>query len=163
MHAYAPHVLLLWLYAAFAAAVVAEGTLFFFAWLGSLGQVIAMLVFIYLSLASSGGTIPVQAVPAFYRFVSNFEPLRQVLGGVRAIVYFNAVGDAGLDHAWLMTGIGFAVWLVLGLLVTYLYDKRGLDRIEGDLLAYINRSADEYIEGKRQQAPAEGATPSAAG
>jgi YhgE/Pip-like protein len=162
MGAYAPHVLLLWLYASFAAAVVAEGTLFFFAWLGSLGQVIAMLVFIYLSLASSGGTVPVQAVPAFYRFVSNFEPLRQVLGGVRAIIYFNAVGDAGLDHAWLMTGIGFAVWLVLGLVVTYLYDKRGLDRIEGDLLAYINRSADEYIQGKQQQVTAEGATPSTA-
>ena len=125
LHAYAPHVLLLWLYASFAAAVVAEGTLFFFAWLGSLGQVIAMLVFIYLSLASSGGTIPVQAVPGFYRFVSNFEPLRQVLGGVRAIVYFNAVGDAGLDHAWLMTAVGFVIWLVLGLAVTVLVRQAG--------------------------------------
>jgi hypothetical protein len=51
---------------------------------------------------------------------------------------------------------------VLGLVVTYLYDKRGLDRIEGDLLAYINRSADEYIQGKQQQVTAEGATPSTA-
>jgi YhgE/Pip-like protein len=163
MHAYAPHVLLLWLYGSFAAAVVAEGTLFFFAWLGSLGQVVAMLVFIYLSLASSGGTIPVQAVPSFYRFVSNFEPLRQVLGGVRAIIYFNAVGDAGLAHAWLMTGVGFVIWLVLGLVVTNSYDKRGLDRIESGLLTYINRATDEYIgRSGPAQAPAGGATPSAA-
>jgi YhgE/Pip-like protein len=163
LHAYAPHVLLLWLYASFAAAVVAEGTLFFLAWLGSLGQIVAMLVFIYLSLASSGGTVPVQAVPSFYRFVSNFEPLRQVLGGVRAIIYFNAVGDAGLDHAWLMTAVGFVIWLVLGLVITYSYDKRGLDRIESGLLAYINRATDEYI-GRAQpaQTPAAGAVPSAA-
>ena len=163
LHAYAPHVLLLWLYASFAAAVVAEGTLFFLAWLGSLGQIVAMLVFIYLSLASSGGTVPVQAVPSFYRFVSNFEPLRQVLGGIRAIIYFNAVGDAGLDHAWLMTAVGFVIWLVLGLVITYSYDKRGLDRIESGLLAYINRATDEYI-GRAQpaQTPAAGAVPSAA-
>jgi len=163
LHAYAPHVLLLWLYASFAAAVVAEGTLFFLAWLGSLGQIVAMLVFIYLSLASSGGTVPVQAVPSFYRFVSNFEPLRQVLGGVRAIIYFNAVGDAGLDHAWFMTAVGFVIWLVLGLVITYSYDKRGLDRIESGLLAYINRATDEYI-GRAQpaQTPAAGAVPSAA-
>ena len=163
LHAYAPHVVLLWLYASFAAAVVAEGTLFFLAWLGSLGQIVAMLVFIYLSLASSGGTVPVQAVPSFYRFVSNFEPLRQVLGGIRAIIYFNAVGDAGLDHAWLMTAVGFVIWLVLGLVITYSYDKRGLDRIESGLLAYINRATDEYI-GRAQpaQTPAAGAVPSAA-
>jgi YhgE/Pip-like protein len=157
LHAYAPHVLLLWLYVSFAAMVVAEGTIFFMAWLGSLGQVVAMLVFIYLSLASSGGTIPVQALPGFYRFVSNFEPLRQVLGGVRAIVYFNAQGAAGLDHAWLMTAVGFVIWLVLGLVVTASYDKRGLDRIQSDLLAYINRVADEYIGGPEPagSAPAE--------
>jgi hypothetical protein len=160
MHAYAPHVLLLWLYASFAAVVVAEGTIFFLAWLGSLGQIVAMLVFIYLSLASSGGTIPVQAVPGFYRFVSNFEPLRQVLGGVRAIVYFNAQGNAGLDHAWVMTAVGFVIWLVLGLAVTALYDKRGLDRIQSDLLVYINRVADEYIGGPQPApAPVEAAGP----
>jgi YhgE/Pip-like protein len=164
MGASAPHLLLLWLYASFAAAVVAEGSLFFYAWMGSLGQVVAMLVFIYLSLASSGGTVPVQAVPSFYRFVSNFEPLRQILGGVRAIVYFNAQGPAGLDHAWLMTGIGFVVWLVLGLGVTISYDKRGLDRIQADLLTYINRATDDYLESARPaEAPAEGPTPSAAG
>ena len=38
LHAYAPHVLLLWLYVSFAAAVVAEGTIFFMAWLGNDAQ-----------------------------------------------------------------------------------------------------------------------------
>jgi hypothetical protein len=53
---------------------------------------------------------------------------------------------------------------VLGLLVTYLYDNRGLDRIEGDLLAYINRAADEYIDGAKSERPAvAGATPPASG
>jgi uncharacterized phage infection (PIP) family protein YhgE len=115
-------------------------------------------------LASSGGTIPVQAVPGFYRFISNFEPLRQVLGGVRATIYFNAVGDAGLAHAWLMTGIGFVIWLVLGLAITGSYDKRGLDRIQSDLLAYMNRATDEYLTTRArsaQQGPAQGTIPPA--
>jgi YhgE/Pip-like protein len=138
----APHALLLWLYTSFAAIVVALGTLFFFAALGSLGQVVALLVFIYLSLASSGGTVPLQAVAGFYRFVGNFEPLRQVLGGVRAILYFDARGQAGLSHAWLMTGVGLIVWVVLGLVTTSWYDRRGLYRLEPDLLADINRVVD---------------------
>ena len=54
-----------------------------------------MLLFVYLALASSGGTVPVQALPSFFRFAASFEPLRQVLGGVRAILYFNAQADAG--------------------------------------------------------------------
>jgi hypothetical protein len=39
---------------------------------------LALLVFIYLGLASSGGTVPLQALPGFYRFVASFEPLRQI-------------------------------------------------------------------------------------
>jgi YhgE/Pip-like protein len=155
LRADAPHVVLLWLYTSFAAIVVALGTLFFFAALGMLGQVVALLVFIYLSLASSGGTIPLQAVPGFYRFVSNFEPLRQVLGGVRAILYFGAQGRAGLSHAWLMTGVGLVVWVVLGLAATFWYDRRGLYRLEPDLVADINQVIDDF----RGRAPSVSAPP----
>ena len=164
LHADAPHLLLLWAYASFAAAVVAVGTLFFFAWLGTLGQLVAMLVFIYLSLASSGGTVPLQAVPGFYRFVSNFEPLRQILGGVRAILYFNAQAGAGLAHAWLTTGIGLVIFLTLGFVITVWYDKRGLARIQPDLLAHINVVVDEYLRKARlREGPAaDAAAPAAA-
>ena len=54
----APHFASLWLLSWFAAAVVAIGTLVLFAALGTLGQLVALVVFVYLALASSGGTGP---------------------------------------------------------------------------------------------------------
>ena len=95
-----------------------------------------MLAFIYLALASSGGTIPLEALPPVLKFVANFEPLRQVLNGVRAILYFNAAGDAGLDRGLLLTGIGLIFWVVLGIAVTRWYDRRGMHRIEPEVLGY---------------------------
>jgi YhgE/Pip-like protein len=150
----APNAWQLWLFTSFAALVTALGTLALFAALGTLGQMVAMLAFIYLALASSGGTIPLQALPPVLKFVANFEPLRQVLDGVRAILYFNAVGDAGLYRGLLLTGIGLIFWVALGIAVTRWYDRRGMDRLEPELLDYVNRSARVYAE--RKQLPGAG-------
>jgi YhgE/Pip-like protein len=125
----APHWFELWMYAWFAAYTIATGTLVFFAALGALGQLLALLAFVYLGLASSGGTIPIQALGGFFRFVAGFEPLRQIVGAVRAILYFNAAGDAGLDRALALTVIGLVIWLLAGTAVTLWYDKKGFDRM----------------------------------
>ena len=149
----APYVWVLWLFTSFAAIVVALGTLTLFAALGTLGQLVAMLAFIYLALASSGGTIPLEALPPVLKFVANFEPLRQVLDGVRAILYFNAAGDAGLDRGLLLTGIGLIFWLVLGIAITRWYDRKGLYRLEPEILDYANRAAQAYPERNHHAAP----------
>jgi YhgE/Pip-like protein len=140
----APYWFELWMYCWFAAAVIAIGTLALFAALGTLGQVIGILLFVYLALASSGGTVPIQALPGFYRFAANFEPLRQILGATRAILYFNAAGDAGLDRGLVLTAIGLAFWLVVGVAVTRWYDRKGLDRIPPEMLRYAEASARGY-------------------
>ena len=149
----APNVWDLWLFTSFAAIVIALGTLTLFAALGTLGQLVAMLAFIYLALASSGGTIPLEALPPVLKFVADFEPLRQVLDGVRAILYFNAAGDAGLDRGLLLTGIGLIFWVVLGITATRWYDRRGMHRIEPEMLDYVTRSAQEYQERNRDPKP----------
>jgi uncharacterized phage infection (PIP) family protein YhgE len=59
----APHFWELWLLAWFAASTVAVGTLALFAALGTLGQLIALLVFVYLALASSGTVFNYQLEP----------------------------------------------------------------------------------------------------
>jgi hypothetical protein len=129
-----PHFWYLWLLIFFAAAVVSVGTLALFAALGTLGQLVALLVFVYLALASSGGTVPLEALSGFYRFLANFEPLRQILDGVRAILYFDARGDAGLTRAFVATALGLAFWVVLGAVVTNWYDRKGLSRLPPDSL-----------------------------
>ena len=147
----APHVGELWLFMSFAGIAIAAGTLALFAAFGSLGQLLAMLLFVYLALASSGGTVPVQALPSFFRFAASFEPLRQVLGGVRAILYFNAQADAGLTRGVVLTAVGLIFWLTVGAAATRWYDRRGMDRLQPDVLEFVQRSAHAYTAGA--QAP----------
>jgi uncharacterized phage infection (PIP) family protein YhgE len=143
----APHAGELWLFTSFAGIAIAAGTLALFAAFGSLGQLLAMLLFVYLALASSGGTIPVQALPSFFRFAASFEPLRQVLGGVRAILYFDAQADAGLTRGLVLTAVGLVFWLIAGAAVTKWYDRRGMDRLQPDMLEFVQRSARSYTAG----------------
>jgi ABC-type uncharacterized transport system permease subunit len=109
---------------------------------------------VYLALASSGGTIPLQALPGVLKFAADFEPLRQILDGTRSILYFNASGAAGLTRGFLLTGLGFVLWLIVGIAVTTWYDRRGLYRMEPELLDFVQRSAAAYAEGVHNPPPA---------
>ena len=157
----APHWPELWAYGWFAAAVVAIGTLALFAVLGALGQLFALIVFVYLALASSGGTVPLQALPGVLRFVAIFEPLRQIVGAVRAVLYFNGAGDAGLDRGLLLTSIGLVFWVAVGTAVTIWYDKKGFHRLKPELVELIEASAHAYRDGG--PGPAAAGAPAAAG
>jgi ABC-type multidrug transport system permease subunit len=140
----APEPLLLWAYGWFCAAVVAVGTLALFAVLGTPGQLVGLLLFVYLGLASAGGTVPVQALPDAFAAVSHLDPLRQILAGVRSILYLEARADAGLAEGAIATAIGLIFWLCFGAFFVRRYDRAGRDRLDPELLAYVHRSADEY-------------------
>ncbi len=88
-----------------------------------------MFIFFVLALPSSGATVPLEALPSFYRFLSHFEPMRQLSDGVRSILYFDAQADAGLARGWTMIAAGTALALAAGLAVTLLYDRKGLHRL----------------------------------
>ncbi|MFD8981540.1 YhgE/Pip domain-containing protein [Streptomyces sp. NPDC059564] len=120
---------LLWIYSYCAALAVGLGVQAINAAFGGIGQLVSMFVFIVLGLPSSGATIPLQAVPGFYRFLSHFEPMRQLSDGVRAILYFDARGDAGLTRSWIMIAIGAVLALVFGFAMTSYYDRKGLKRL----------------------------------
>ncbi|WP_062645731.1 YhgE/Pip domain-containing protein [Streptomyces maremycinicus] len=125
----ATHIPLLWIYSYCATLAVGLGVQAINAAFGGIGQLVSMFVFIVLGLPSSGATVPLQAVPGFYRFLSHFEPMRQLSDGVRAILYFDARGDAGLTRAWTMIAIGAAAGLLFGFAMTSYYDRRGHKRL----------------------------------
>ena len=125
----ATHIPLLWVYSYCASLAVGLGVQAINAAFGGIGQLVSMFVFIVLGLPSSGATVPLQAVPSFYEFLSNFEPMRQLSDGVRAILYFDARGDAGLTRAWIMIAIGAAVGILFGFAMTVYYDRRGHKRL----------------------------------
>lgn len=140
----APSVGYLWLFSWLAAFSVAAGTLVLFAVLGSQGQLLAMLLFVYLGLASAGGTVPLQALPGVLKLVSQIEPLRQILAADRAILYFNAAGNAGLTRGLILASAGLVFWLALGTIVVRWYDRKGLHRIRPEVLAHVYQSIGAY-------------------
>jgi ABC-type uncharacterized transport system permease subunit len=103
-----------------------------------------MLIFVYAGLASAGGTIPVQALPSWLSWMAQVEPLRQILAGTRAILYFGATADAGLARCVIAAGSGLVFWLVAGAALVRWYDRKGLNRMDPEMLAYVHASAEQY-------------------
>lgn len=125
----ASHLPLLWVFSYCASLAVGLGVQAINAAFGGIGQLVSMFVFIVLGLPSSGATIPLEAVPGFYRFLGIFEPMRQLSGGVRAILFFDARADAGLTRAWVMIAVGAVLAVVFGFAMTRYYDRKGLHRM----------------------------------
>ncbi|MBL1098541.1 YhgE/Pip domain-containing protein [Streptomyces coffeae] len=125
----ASHLTLLWLYSVSTIAVVGISGLALLAAFGTPGMLLLTIVFIAMAVPTSGATVPLQALPDFFRALAVFEPLRQITDGMRSILYFNAQADAGLTRAWLAMAIALGAALLFGLGVTRFYDRRGLHRI----------------------------------
>ncbi len=129
------HSLPLWLYGAFAIAAVGITSTSLIAILGAVGLLVSLFVFVILGLPSAGATVPLQAAPQFFGWLAKFEPMHQVFLGARALLYLDGQADAGLSQALTMTAIGLAIGVLLGGVVTYIYDRRGYHRIPPGLEA----------------------------
>lgn len=121
----------LWLYGVFAISAVGITSSSLIAVLGSAGLLVSMLVFVILGLPSAGATVPLEAVPTFFRWLAEFEPMHQVFLGVRSLLYLNGNFDAGLSQALIMTSVGLIIGLLLGGIITRRYDSKGFHRIPG--------------------------------
>jgi YhgE/Pip-like protein len=121
----------LWAYGVFAIIAVGVASSSLLSVLGSMGLLVSMLIFVILGLPSAGATVPLEATPPFFRWLSEFEPMHQVFLGVRSLLYLNGRADAGLSQALLMTSVGLVIGLLLGGIITQLYDRKGFHRIPG--------------------------------
>jgi len=142
-----PHPFLLWAYTWLCAACVGIGMIVLLAVAGIAGQLLGLLLFVYGGLASAGGVVPEQALPSPLRTLSNVEPLRQTLTGVRSILYFNAQADAGLGRGALVAALSLVFWLVVGTAIVKWYDHKGLYRLQPDFLSHLSRSIQDYKAG----------------
>ncbi|GHE36291.1 hypothetical protein GCM10018785_02510 [Streptomyces longispororuber] len=125
----ASHLGLLWLYSVGTIAVVGVSALALLAVFGTPGMLVSTIVFVAMAVPSSGATVPLEALPGFFRTLAEFEPLRQLTGGLRSILYFDAQADAGLSRAWTAMGVALVVSVLFGFGMTRLYDRKGLHRI----------------------------------
>jgi YhgE/Pip-like protein len=148
---YTPHVMLLWALLTLSTLMTTTGTLALIAIFGSIGQLLAVFFLVYLSLASSGATIPIQALPGLFRTIGHVEPLRNTLLGTRAILYFGARGDAGLTTSFIVLAGEFVFWAAVGLGVTFWYDRRRPDRISSDLIDPLDRTDGHAVANRTMQ------------
>jgi YhgE/Pip-like protein len=146
----------LWAYGVFAITAVGVTSSSLIAVLGSMGLLFSMLVFVILGLPSAGATVPLEAVPPFFRWLAEFEPMHQVFLGVRSLLYLNGAGQAGLSQALLMTSIGLVIGLLLGGITTHVYDRSGFHRIPGAIemaIAEVHQGQHQARAAKREPAP----------
>ncbi|MET8081300.1 DUF3533 domain-containing protein [Streptomyces sp. NPDC005303] len=128
----ASHLPLLWLYSVCAVAVAGIGALTLLAVFGTPGMLVVTLVFIGMAVPTAGATTPIEALPGFYRFLAEFEPLRQITGGIRSILYYDAQGDAGLTRGWVMMAAALVAAALFGFGVLGWYDRKGLHRVPSE-------------------------------
>ena len=88
--------------------------------------------------------MPLQALSGFFRFAARFEPLRQIVDGNRALLYFDGRLDAGLGRSLTVIGVELVVWVIIGAVVTIWYDRKKFHRMSPETLEYVNSSFDQY-------------------
>jgi len=71
---------------------------------------VGVLLFVLLSIPSSGGAVPAQLTPGFFRFLNPVMPLGNLVDALRAVLYFH---DRGLLRPTLVLG----AWLAAGVLL----------------------------------------------
>ncbi|WP_406232115.1 ABC transporter permease [Nocardia sp. NBC_01009] len=114
----------LYLFSATTIDAVALGALTVFAIFGSLAPLINMFFFVAMAMTSSAGTIPIEATPAFFRVIAKFEPMQPIVAGLRSILYFHSTPPSGLHTAWIHVVIGGLLAVVVGVVITGLYDRK---------------------------------------
>lgn len=127
--------LALWLFGVFAITAVGITSTSLIAVLGALGLLVSMFVFVILGLPSAGATVPLEATPTFFGWLAKFEPMHQVFLGARALLYLDGRADAGLSQSLELTAVGLVIGLLLGGIVTRIYDRRGYHRLVPGLAA----------------------------
>lgn len=121
----------LWAFGVFAIAAVGITSSSLLSVLGTAGLLVSLFIFVILGLPSAGATVPLEATPTFFRWLAEFEPMHQVFLGARSLLYFKGHADTGLSQSLTMTAVGLIIGLLLGGIVTHLYDRKGFHRIQG--------------------------------
>lgn len=120
-----PNMLSLWLFGAFAILTVGVASTSLIAAMGAIGIVVSLFVFVILGIPASGAAVPLQATPAWFEWLANFEPLHQVFVGARSLLYLGGRSDAGLSQSLTWSAVGLVIGVLFGCAITLRYDRRG--------------------------------------
>jgi len=128
-----PNGFVLWMVSVLAIFAVGVSASAMMAVFGNAGLLFNLVFFVVFGLPSSGGTLPLEASPRFFEWIAAVEPMHVIYLGVRAVLYFDADLSAGLGRSIIQCMIGLLVGVLLGLLGTKYYDRKGWHRFPGGM------------------------------
>ncbi|MDV8000515.1 YhgE/Pip domain-containing protein [Rhodococcus sp. IEGM 1408] len=96
--------------------------------IGNAGLLVNLVVFVVLGIPTSGGATPTQMLPQVFVAIGTFQPMHQAYLGLRSIMFFDSSVDAGLGHAVWVLGGWLIAGLVVGVVVTLVYERMGMRR-----------------------------------
>lgn len=132
----------LWFFSAMMIAAIGIVAQTINALVGNPGLIVNLLFFIAFGLPAAGATLPLQAVPDFFRNVAPLMPLHQVYLGTRSILFFEGQWQAGLGTAIFWAIGAAAAAFVIGILGTWAFDRWGFNRAAPNLKG--TPASDEY-------------------
>ena len=96
--------------------------------IGNAGLLVNLVVFVVLGIPTSGGATPTQMLPQVFVAIGTFQPMHQAYLGLRSIMFFDSSAEAGLGHAVWVLGGWLLAGLVVGVVVTLVYERMGMRR-----------------------------------
>ena len=91
-----------------------------------------------LGIFSSGGAVPITALPLFHHFFSTFLPARHMVDGLRVMLYYNGKFEAGLGIALMIIVAYFVVFSGICLVVAYRNHNK-----ERSVISYLKTHSDK--------------------
>ncbi|MHC3002381.1 YhgE/Pip domain-containing protein [Gordonia sp. GN26] len=128
-----PNAFVLWLISILAIFAVGVSASAMMAVFGNAGLLFNLVFFVVFGLPSSGGTLPLEASPRFFEWIAAIEPMHVIYLGVRSVLYFDADLSAGLARSVIQCFIGLLLGVLLGMLGTKYYDRKGWHRYPGGM------------------------------
>jgi len=104
-------------------------TLFFLTAFGTPGLLIAIILQTFIGAPSARGIFPKEMLPSIYQWAGDVLPLRYITDGVRAIMFYDGRGEAGLTRAV----IALAIMAVAGVILSGLIARWQESRMSPDI------------------------------
>ena len=91
--------------------------------LGSAGMILSVIYVVFMGLPAASGVVPLEALPRFFDAIARGEPLYQMTIANKAVLYFDAEADAGLQAGIIGMLVIILIAVVLALAGGFLYDR----------------------------------------
>ena len=108
---------------ALGATAVAMVSLVFLTLFGIAGELLGVLFTTIMGVPAALGIYPSQAIPAVFRFIATWHPMRYLSDGMRSIAFYDASG-AGLGRGVTVVAVWLVGAVVVGGLAAWLLDRR---------------------------------------